>query len=322
VKRDGDVRALAARQHGVVTRSQLIAIGMSAAAIGRHVKAGRLRPYHAGVYLVGPIEPERAREMAALMAGGRSATVSHTSAMGLWKLLRHELAEPVHVSVPASDNRRRPGLLFHRVGELADDEWTLIDRIRVTTPGRTLVDAAGMLGSHELELAIATAERERLITGSELSALLERYPRRPGVGVLRALLRDGAGPHFTRSEAERQCRGMLRAAGLPPPHANVAVGPYELDLFWPEENVAIEIDGWEFHSTRSRFEGDRRKDNWLRARGVEVIRLTWRQITRDAMATAVMVGQALTLARMRRLSAAAADASPHSSPPRSPPRSP
>jgi predicted transcriptional regulator of viral defense system/very-short-patch-repair endonuclease len=314
VKRWAEIRALAAGQHGVVTRRQLLELGLSAAAVGRHVKAGRLRPLHAGVYLVGPIESERAVEMAAVLAGGPSATLSHTSAVRLYQLLRLEPLRPVHVSVSGSGRGRRHGIVFHRVDHLADDEWMVVDGIRVTSPGRTLVDAAGMLGSHEVELAVAAAERERLITGAELSALLERYPRRPGMAVLRAVLREQAGPHFTRSEAERRCRELLRTAGLPAPHANVAIGPYELDLFWPEENVAIEIDGWQFHSSRPRFEGDRRKDNWLRARGIEVIRLTWRQLTRDAIATAVIVGQTLALAGRQRPPIAA-----KGTPPRTPP---
>lgn len=96
---------------------------------------------------------------------------------------------------------------------------------------------------------------------------------------------------------------MLRSGGLPRPHANVPVGPYELDLFWPDEGVAIEVDGRAHHSARQRFEGDRRKDNWLRVRGIEVIRLTWGQITRDPVRTAVQVGQILAVARVRRAAA-------------------
>jgi very-short-patch-repair endonuclease len=301
VSREAEISALAAGQHGVVTRAQLLKLGVSPAAVGRRVKAGRLRPLHDGVYVVGPFEPDRAVQMAAVLAGGPAATLSHISAMHMLNLFPHPPPRPVHVSVPGSGRSRREGIVFHRVAGLAADEWTVIDRIRVTAPGRTIVDVAGMLGSHELESVLAAAERERLITGPELSALPERYPGRRGVVILRALLRMQSGPHFTRSEAERRCRDILRAAGLPAAHANVAIGPYELDLFWPDYNVAIEIDGWAYHSSRSRFEGDRRKDAWLRARGIEVIRLTWRQITQDAIATAVMVGQALALARMRRL---------------------
>jgi very-short-patch-repair endonuclease len=291
------IAALAAGQHGVVTHSQLEAAGISRSAIGRRVASGRLRSLHRGVYSVAPFHSDRAPEMAAVFAGGSSAVLSHTSAIGLWGLLRIDPPCPVHVTVPGGGRARRPGITFHRTASLDEDERADVDGISATTPARTIVDSAGLLGHRELELALATAEREGLIQAAELAALPARYAGRPGMSMLRALLREGAEPHFTRSEAERRCIDLVRAAGLPRPHANVTVGAYELDLFWPEENVAIEIDGYRHHSSRVRFEGDRRKDNWLRARGIEVIRLTWRQITRERIATAVLVGQALTRAQ-------------------------
>ncbi len=306
--------ALAARQHGVITRGQLIDLGMSAAAIGRRLKSGRFRPLHGGVYLVGPLEADCAADMAAVLAGGPAAVLSHTSALRLWGLVRVDRPHPVHVTVPGNGRSRRPGIAFHRVRDLADDERTAIKGVPVTTPARTIVDAAGMLGRREVELALATAERKGLIGSDELAALPNRYSHRRGMAILRALLREQAGPHFTRSEAERKCLDLLRAGGLPTPHANVAIGPYELDLLWPEEGVAIEIDGWKHHSSRPRFEGDRRKDTWLRGRGIDVIRLSWRQITRQGTATVVQVGQTLALARMRRVLAADRSRTPAPSP--------
>ena len=298
--REERIAELAARQHGVVTRTQLMGLGVSRAAVQRRLEAGRLRLLHRGVYLLGPIVPERAPEMAAVLAGGPAAVLSHTSALHLWSLIRGDAPHPVHVTIPGSGRGRRPGIAFHRVHFLAEDEHTTVDGIATTTPARTLVDAASMLGSHEIEQALARAEREGLIRTAEFVGLPDRYPRRPGMAMLRSLLQQQNSPHFTRSEAERRCLELLRAADLPRPHTNVPVGPYELDLFWPDEGVAIEIDGHAYHSSRSRFEGDRLKDNWLRARGIEVIRLTWRQITRDAVATAVQIGQSLALACMRR----------------------
>lgn len=296
--------ALAASQHGVVTRTQLLRLGMSKAAIGRRVKSERLRALHRGVYLVGPIEVERTRAMAALLAGGPEAVLSHTSALLLWKMLRSDVPSVIHITVPGTGRRGRPGIAVHRVGPLADDERAVVDGVGVTAPGRTIVDAAGLLGSREIELAVAVAEREGLVGRRELEDLPRRYAGRPGIAIVRALIQERPGPDLTRSEAERRCVELLRAGGLPRPHANVPVGPYELDLFWPDEGVAIEIDGWAHHSSRPRFEGDRRKDNWLRSRGIEVIRLTWRQITRDAVPTAVQVGQILALARAGRTRAA------------------
>jgi hypothetical protein len=282
------------------SHAKIIELGVSRAALGRRLRSGRLRPLHAGVYLMGPIELDRAAEMAAVLAGGLAARLSHTSALRLWKMLVMDAPRPVHVSVPGT-SRSRPGIVFHRVSTLADDECAIVDGIRVTAPARTIADVAGMLGRREIELAAPVAEREGLIGAEEFARLPDRYPRRPGMALLRTLIGEQTGPHFTRSEAERRCLDLISVGGLPRPHSNVAVGPYELDLLWPDEGVAIEIDGWKHHSSRAQFEGDRRKDSWLRARGIEVIRLTWRQITRDAIATAVQVGQTLALAKARQI---------------------
>jgi very-short-patch-repair endonuclease len=234
-------------------------------------------------------------------AGGPAAVLSHTNALQLWGLLPIDPPRPVHVSIPDSGRGRRPGIAPHRTARLAEDERTVVHGIKITRPARTIVDVAGMLSRREVERALATAERQGLVGTAELAGLPDRYPRRPGMPMLRTLLREQAEPHLTRSEAERRCLDLLRAAGLPRPHTNVPIGPYELDLFWPKEGVAVEIDGYAYHASRPRFEGDRRKDAWLRGRGIEVIRLTWRQITRDATATAVLVGRVLALASARRL---------------------
>lgn len=295
---EGRIHALAAGQHGVVSRGQLVEVGMSSAAIGRRSRSGRLTTIHRGVYALGPIQPDLMTEMAAVLAGGPKAVLSHTSALPVWGIRDTRVPGSIHVSVPGSGRGGRSGIRFHRVGELADDERAVIDGIPITSPGRTVVDIASMLGSREIETIVAAAERQRLIRSDELAALPDRYRGRPGMSALRALIREQA--DFTRSEAERRCLEMLRTAGLPRPHVNVPVGPYELDLLWPDAGVAIEIDGRAHHSSRPRFDGDRRKDLWLRSRGIEVIRLSWRQITRDPMRTAVEVGQVLALARARR----------------------
>lgn len=303
------IHAIAGRQHGLVTRAQLLEVGLSPAAVGRRLQAGRLRALHRGVYLLGPLPHERTVDMAAVLAGGPTALLSHTSALRLWRIRESDVARPIHVTVASCGRGRRPGIRFHRVAALAEDEHSVVDGVPTTSAARALVDAAGILGTGEIERAAAVAEREGIITSHELAELPRRYRRRPGIAAIRAIVEEGASPAFTRSEAERRCLALLRAAGLPRPQANVPVGPYELDLLWPSEGVAIEIDGRTHHSSRPRFEGDRRKDNWLRARGIEVIRLTWRQITRDAFPTAVQIGQILALARLRRPAAAPAPAS-------------
>jgi very-short-patch-repair endonuclease len=293
------IRLLAAQQHGAVTQSQLLVLGLSRAAIGRRLQAGRLQPLHRGVYLVGPMISTRVREMAAVLAAGPEALISHVSAASLWRMGKAEPPSEVHLSVPGSGGSRRPGIRLHRVAPWLDDERAVVDGVPVTSPARTLLDLAGMVGLRELERAAAFAMREGLMDSRELARLPERYPRRPGLTMVRSLLRDLEGPSFTRSEAEERCLDLLLKARLPRPHSNVPCGPYELDLFWPDHSVAVEIDGHAHHSSRRRFEGDRRKDMWLRARGIQVIRLTWRQITQDAVASAVQVGQVLALARAR-----------------------
>lgn len=238
--------------------------------------------------------------MAAALFGGPAALVSHTSGLTLWGMLRGDVAGPVHVTVPGTGRRHLSGIQFHRARRLDEDERGCVDGIPVTAPGRTLVDSARMLGVREIEQAVAFAEREGLIQSEILAALPARYPNRPGMDALRAVVGDPDGPAFVRSEAERRCLGLISQGGLPRPQTNVTVGPYELDLLWPNENVAVEIDGRAHHSAGRRFEADRRKDNWLRARGIEVVRLSWRQITRRPCPTAVELGQILALARERR----------------------
>jgi very-short-patch-repair endonuclease len=296
------IRAVAAAQYGVITRIQLLDLGVSSSAIARLVTSGRLVRLHRGVFRLALAGGDWTTEMAAVLAGGPEAVLSHASAASVMSLglPRTHHPRPVHVSVPGSGRGRRPGICFHRVEPLRDDERAVINGIPVTSPTRTLVDIAGVLGSREIERAMAVATREGLIADDELCSLPDRYARRPGMALLRALIRDQAARRFTRSEAERKGLDLIRIGRLPLPRTNVPFGPYELDFFWPEERLAVEIDGYAHHSSRARFEGDRRKDIWLRTQGIDVIRLSWRQITNEVTPTAVQLGQALVLARARR----------------------
>lgn len=292
--RDVDARVadLAERQHGVVTRAQLLGLGLSPAAVGRRLRGGRLRSLHRGVYLAAPAPYSASQEMAAVLAGGPQALLSHGSAAAAWELVE-ENAGPVEVMVPGESRRRRPGVRVHRTTGVQPDERAQWNGIPTTTPGRTVVDLAARVGSRELEGMLARGERQGLDVETEVKRLVERYRHRPGIGMLRALLGSRDRPVFTRSEAESRFLALLREAGLPKPQVNVSLGPYEIDFLWRGRGVAVEVDGFRFHSSRARFEGDRRKDAWLLARGIKVIRLSWRQLTDEGLATAVQVGQAL-----------------------------
>jgi very-short-patch-repair endonuclease len=173
------------------------------------------------------------------------------------------------------------------------DEVTTLRRIPITTPARTLLDLAAQLSTRELEQAVAQAERRNLLTRDKALALLARYPRRPGAAKLRELLGGPGRPAFTRSEAEERFLALVRRAQLPEPEVNVALHAYEIDFLWRQHALAVEIDGFVFHGDRDAFEADRRRDADLAARGIQVMRVTWRQIVEESEATLARLAQAL-----------------------------
>lgn len=290
---DHTILALAARQHGVVSRLQLLQAGVPPDRVDGRLKARRLERLHRGVYRVGPVIAEYAHEMAAVLACDGTAVVSHRSAAPPWKLLPPRGAgSAVDVIVPHSDHGRRRNIVAHRVRGLRPDEVTKFEGIPITTPARTLLDIAGVVGSRELERALAEALATRLATRADLLRLLSRHPRRPGTRVLRALL-GPAHPALTRSEAEERFLALIRKARLPAPEANVTIGDYEVDFLWRTQRFVVEIDGFAFHSSAEMFESDRRRDAVLAASGLRVIRVTWRQLLTEPEAMLIRLAQAL-----------------------------
>jgi len=294
---EGRIGERAGGQYGVVTRSQLVAAGLSPSAVDRRLASGRYRAVHSGVYLVLPFPVQYTREMAAVLASGPDAVASHVSAAPLWNM-RAEADGPVDVIAPGNRGRRR-GIRVHRV-QLPVGERTVRQRIPVTTPARTLLDLAGVLEAREVEAVLARAERDGVVRRDELGKLLERHPGQRGARVIRRILQLPGGPGLTRSAAEVELLALVREAGLPPPECNVSVGRYEVDFLWRKARIAVEVDGFRYHSTRPRFEGDRRRDAELVAAGLTVLRLAWRQVTAERVATAVKLGQALARAGSRK----------------------
>ncbi|HEX7119006.1 MAG TPA: type IV toxin-antitoxin system AbiEi family antitoxin domain-containing protein [Longimicrobiales bacterium] len=179
-KTEAVITSIASRQHGVVTRGQLLAAGIGPDVIDRRLKAGVLHPLHRGVYRVGPVAAPRAREMAACMACGRSAVVSHGSAAALWGLLpvaAHRA--PVDITITRG-NRGRLGVRVHRVRRLCSDEVTKLDSIPITTPARTLLDLSGTIEPRELEQALAEAFAQRLARPAAIRRVLARHAARAG----------------------------------------------------------------------------------------------------------------------------------------------
>lgn len=291
---DTVIDAFAARQHGVVSRRQLLSAGVPAHVIDYRVRRGRLRQLHRGVYGVGPVTGRFGREMAGVLACGDSAFLSHDSAAPFWRLgARPADAAPVEVTVTAGPRRPGAGIRVHRAPGLRPDETTEVHGIPITTPARTLLDLAGRRSPRELERALAGAIRDRILSGDDVARLIRRHPRRPGTGILRDVLARDGGPAFTRSEAESRFLDLMRRSPLPAPRCNVRVRGREVDFLWAAERLVVEIDGFEFHGRRAAFERDHRRDAALTVAGYRVLRFTWAQITREETTVLVRVAQAL-----------------------------
>ena len=284
--------ALARRQHGVVATSQLLAVGIGRGRISTLSARGWLRPAHRGVYLVGPVHGPRARLIAATLAGGRGVALSHRSAA---ELLAVGPAVPgaVVVTVAGRSIRSRNGLTVHVVRALAEEDVTTHDGIPVTAPGRTLLDLATQLSRRDLARAVEEAERLGLLSGGWLDPLLTRNPRHRGATALRAITQAHDAPALTRSEAERRLLELVRSARLPAPEVNPRIHGYEVDFLWRTHHLIAEVDGYAFHSSRGSFERDRRRDAQLVALGYRVIRITWRQLTREPEAIVALLACAL-----------------------------
>jgi very-short-patch-repair endonuclease len=292
-KRERAVAELAARQRGVVTRTQLRAIGLSRHAIDRRLKAARLHPLYRGVYLVGhSFPPPGARELGAALVCGPGAVVSHRAAAGLWRLLPRAPGE-IDVTVPGRDRGRTYGIRAHRVVALEGRDVRQLEGIPVTAPARTIVDLAAVVAPRELEQAFAEAHARRLARRDELVSVLARRSGRPGTKALRALLDDDARPAITRSEAEERLLVLIRASELPHPEVNVRVGYHEVDFLWRSQRLVVEVDGFRFHSSRAAFERDRLRDAELAAMGFRVVRVTWRQLVNRPEAVVTRIATAL-----------------------------
>jgi predicted transcriptional regulator of viral defense system len=274
---DAAIAALAERQHGVVTRRQLAAFGLSADAIDRRLRAKRLLPLYRAVYAVGhrPATKEM-RWMAAVLTGGARAVLSHWAAAAHWGL-RAPRGSAVDVTTPRSQ-RPKPGIRFHR-SNLPADETTVHDGIPITTVPRTIFDLAADSDQRQVERAINEAEVNRLWDELSLHDLLHRYPGRSGTRTARAaLLKRNEGATYTKSDLEELFLAFAEKWGLPRPETNVYVEGLEVDCVWREQRVVIEVDSWEFHRTRAAFERDREKSRILQAAGWRCVAVTHRQL--------------------------------------------
>lgn len=219
--------------------------------------------------------------MAAVLASGRNAVLSHRAAAALWGL-RPPTGARIDVTLP---RRVRPGtgITLHR-RSLPADEVTVLRAIPVTTVPRTLLDLATVLDKRQVERTMEEAERRRLDDPLSLRDLLTRYPGRRGTATIRAILETASlGITITRSELEERFLAFLRARSLPSPELNVPLelcpGQWiEADCVWRAQRLIVELDGHATHRTAAAYERDRARDRALNAAGWRVVRVTWRQL--------------------------------------------
>lgn len=284
---------LAESQHGVVSRQELLALGLRSSTIARRIEQGHLHRLHCGVYAVGHARlSDDARRVAAVLAAGPGAIISHRSAAQVWGLRR---SAPPRIEVTAPTRRRWIARRVQvHVARLERDEVTAIDRVPMTTVSRTLLDLAAVASRSELEHALREAEFHGLGDPTSLGTLLQRYRGRRGTATLRAMLAAGrAGDGVTRSWLEERFLPLLDRAALPRPRLNqhVDVGDrlLECDCVWRVPRLVVELDGRSAHVRRAAFESDRARDRALAVAGWTVVRVTKRQLEREPEAVAADV---------------------------------
>lgn len=269
------VTEVAGAQHGAVAHRQLLACGLSARQVEVMRARGALTNLHTGVYLLGPFEHPHTREMAAVLACGPGAVLSHRSAARLYRVLPSPAPDGlIDVSVSGRHVAGERGIQIHRSDRLGAHHRGELEGIPVTAPPRTLVDLAGCCGAAELEAAVAEAFALRHTNRAQMVAALDEHCGRRGIRALRALFEHGSAPKRTRSKPERTLLGLIRAAGLPEPLTNQRIGPWEVDMYWPDAGLVVEVDAYSTHSSPWAFERDRRKSAALADRGLSVHRVT------------------------------------------------
>lgn len=271
------IAAISTQQHGLITIPQLGAVGVSAGLASARCRRGILHRVHTGVYRVGHESPlELADLLAAVLACGPTAVLSHRAAAYLWGLLP-ALDQNIDVTV-LGNRRHRPGIRVHRSRSIERRDLRGRARIPVTAPAGTLLGVAATADLRTLESALDEARIRKLITDDDLEALRARTSGAAGWSALNTLLESERGPGFSRSEAERRMLALIRSAGLPEPRRNARIHGFEVDFLWPDLQLVVEVDGYTYHSGRASFERDRARRAELGTIGIEAIPFTWRQV--------------------------------------------
>jgi very-short-patch-repair endonuclease len=272
--KDVIVAALADTQYGVVARPQLLDSGLTKEDVDRRLRMRRLHRVHQGVYAVGHrVLTLEGRWMAAVLAAGPGAVLSHASAATAWDL-RRTGGGAIDVSVATRAGReRRAGIRLHRSVTLTPVDMTTHRGIPITTPARTIIDLAKTLQGRPLEQLVDLADQRGLVDFDDL--------RSADPASLKAVLRNYA-PAATRSEMEERFLRLCDDHGIPRPETNSIIEGIEVDFVWHDRRLIVEVDGYASHRSPSAFERDRERDVTLTTRGWRVLRFTWAKIMRRA----------------------------------------
>jgi very-short-patch-repair endonuclease/predicted transcriptional regulator of viral defense system len=283
-----EVWGLARRQHWVVTRAQLLALGLGSEAIRHRLRDGRLNRVMRGVYAVGrPTVDSRGRWMAAVLTCGPHALLSHHSAAALLGICP-ERPSPIDVVVPSYVARRHPGIRVHRRADLASPTgWPrglpvsgVVDLIPVTDPISTLVDIAMGISRAELAEAVNEADHLDLVDPESLREALDLIPPRPGTRRLCRLL-DRETFVLTETRLEQLFLPLARDAGLPLPQTQVWLNDHRVDFYWPDLRLVVETDSLRYHRTPAKQAADNRRDQDHIAAGLMPLRFSHWQVCHE-----------------------------------------
>jgi very-short-patch-repair endonuclease len=258
-------------------------LGLSKSAVSRRARAGKIHRVHRGVYAVGyPKLTGYGQWMAAVLACGPRAVLSHRSAAGLWGL-RADNRLRCDVSVPSQSARPKEAIEVHRSVTLTAHDITTVEGIPCTAVARTLVDLGDVATARAVERAVEQSDVLRLFDLREVERAVERAGPRRGTGILSSVLANLNGPTLTESEFEEAFLVLCRKAALPAPEVNARMtlpdgSAIKVDFVWRNERLAVETDGHPYHRTRQSRERDTKRDQLLRLAGFEPVRFTGRQV--------------------------------------------
>jgi hypothetical protein len=294
---DAEVRELMRRQFGNVSRRQLLALGYSSGRVQARLRNGTLVKRHDGVYCQAPARQDpQALIAAAVVAGGPTAVASHASAAFLWGFVPH-WEHPPEIALPTGDRRPRH-ILTHRCPSLQPRDITRQRGVPTTSPARTVLDLAPRLSNKTLTRLVNDTLRSRLLRPAALRDVLDRNRHHPATRLLTPFAENPGNP--TRSAFEDDFLAFIEKYNLPAPQINVYVNGREVDAYFPDHNVIVECDGWEYHKDPEAFEADRERDTANLDHGLSTVRITKKRLTNTPDDEAARLRRILTRGARRR----------------------